>query len=310
MNKFKYSLDNKRYHTYNYHLKNKFNSKVAKISLNASFTCPNRDGKIDTTGCLYCSAKGSGDYAGDRKLSITDQFYQIKEIMDQKWDNLKYIAYFQAFSNTYKPLNELKQIYEEALALPNVVGMNIATRCDTIDDDLIDYLAELSQKTYLTIELGLQTIHEQTMQTMNLGYSLDTFTRAVDKLRAKNLNVVVHIINGLPHETKEMMIDTVQYLNNLDIQGIKIHMLHILKNTPLAKIYKNQPFHILSKAEYVDIVCEQLCYLNEAIVIHRLTGDAKLEDLIVPDWTIKKVSVINDIDKAMVKRNYFQGCKT
>lgn len=309
MNKFKYTLDNKRYHTYNYHLKTKFSTKVAKISIDAGFTCPNRDGKIDTKGCLYCSAAGSGDYAGNRKLSITEQFYQIKNIIDEKWPNSQYIIYFQAFSNTYAPISILKDKYEEALSLPNVVGINIATRCDCINEENIKYLKELSNKTYLTVELGLQTIHTITMRKINLGYNLDDFNNAVNMLRKNNINVVVHIINGLPNETTEMMIDTTKYLNTLDIQGIKIHMLHIIKNTPLAKLYLNSPWTLLNKEEYVDLVTEQLATLNESIVIHRLTGDGKLEDLIAPNWTIKKAGIINDIDKLMVKKDYYQGIK-
>jgi len=309
MNKFKYTLDNKRYHTYNYHLKTKFNSKVAKVSINAGFTCPNRDGKIDTKGCLYCSLSGSGDFAGDKKLSITNQFYQIKALIDNKWPNAKYIAYFQAFSNTYAPLSILKAKYEEALSLPNVVGLNIATRPDCITRELVNYLQQLSTKTYLTIELGLQSIHQKTMQDMNLGYDLNTFTQTVKLLRQHNINVIVHIINGLPNENKAMMIDTTKYLNNLNIQGIKIHMLHIIHHTPLAIKYLNNPWPLLTKEAYVDIVTEQLAVLDESIIIHRLTGDAKIEDLIAPKWVIKKVSVINDIDKSMVAKKYYQGCK-
>lgn len=309
MNNFKYTLDNKRYHTYNYHLKTKFNQKVAKISIDGGFTCPNRDGKLSTKGCLYCSVRGSGDFAGSRNKSITKQFYEIKHVMDQKWDNLKYIVYFQAFTGTYDNIKSLTVKYNEALSLPDVVGLNIATRCDCIDDNTISLLKELSQKTYLTVELGLQTIHQETMTLINLGYNLDIFTKTVNKLRDNNINVVVHIINGLPYETEEMMIDTVKYVNNLDIQGIKIHMLHVIKNTPLAKLYEKVPFHILTLKEYIDVVCEQLCHLNENIIIHRLTGDAKKEDLIAPIWTLKKTIVTNEIDKQMVKLNYYQGCK-
>lgn len=309
MNQFKYSFDNKRYHTYNYHLKTKFNQKVAKISIDGGFTCPNRDGKLGTYGCLYCSERGSGDFAGNPNLSITNQFDEVKKVMDKKWDNLKYIIYFQAFSGTYDDVTSLSKKYHEALELPNVIGLNIATRCDCINEEVIDLLTDINKRTYLTVELGLQTIHAESMIKMNLGYTLKTFTDTVKKLRAKNINVVVHIINGLPGETKAMMVDTVKYLNTLDIQGLKIHMLHIIKNTPLANIYQKEPFPLLDLHDYVDVVCSQLCYLDEEIVIHRVTGDAKKEDLIAPLWTLKKTIVTNEIDKQMAKLNIYQGIK-
>ena len=305
---FKYSDSNKRYHTLDYFYKHKFNSKVFKVSLNAGFTCPNIDGKVGTGGCIYCS-NGSGEFAGDKNKSLTEQFNDIKEMMLRKWPNSKYIGYFQANSNTYAPVNILKEKYEEILKIDNVVGLSIATRPDCINDECYDYLEELSKRTYLTIELGLQTIHEETSNFINRCHSLDCFLKCVDELRKRNINVVVHIINGLPYETKEMMIETAKFLNTLDIQGVKIHMLSILKDTKLNKIYKEKPFHILEKQEYVDIVIEQLEYLREEIVINRITGDPKKEDLIEPDWLVKKFCVMNDIDKEMKKRNVYQGDK-
>lgn len=306
---FKYSYNNKRYHTLDYFYKNKFNSKVFKVSLNASFTCPNIDGTKGIGGCIYCSNLGSGEYAGDKNKDLVTQFNEVRKIMERKWPNSKYIGYFQANTNTYAPLNILKEKYETILSLDNVIGLNIATRPDAITDECMDYLEELSKKTYLTIELGLQTIHEKTSIFINRCHTLDCFLDCVKKLRKRNINIVVHIINGLPYETKEMMIETVKYLNNLDIQGIKIHMLSILKNTKLEKIYKQKPFHILTKEEYVDIVCDQLEYLKEEIVINRITGDPKVEDLIEPNWLIKKFTVLNEIDKEMVRRDSYQGKK-
>lgn len=309
-NKFKYSNSNKRYHTLDYFYKNKFNSKVFKVSLNAGFSCPNIDGTVGYGGCIYCSSSGSGDYAGNPNDNLVKQFNTVKEIIHKKWPEAKYIGYFQAHTNTYAPVNVLKEKYETILKLPNVVGLNIATRADAISDECLDYLTELSKKTYLTIELGLQTIHESTTKLINRCHTLECFEKMVKKLRDRNINVVVHIINGLPYETKEMMIETAKYLNKLDIQGIKIHMLHILKGTKLAKIYNEKPFHVLTKEEYIDIVCDQLEYINENIVINRITGDPSIDDLIEPNWLVKKFCVLNDIDKEMVKRDSYQGIKT
>lgn len=308
-NKFKYSDSNKRYHTLDYFYKHKFNSKIFKVSLNAGFTCPNRDGKVGTKGCIYCSSLGSGDYAGNRNDNLLKQFEDIKEIMSKKWPNSKYIGYFQANTNTYAPLKVLKEKYEIILKQDNVVGLSIATRPDSITDECIDYLEELSKKTYLTVELGLQTIHEKTGLLINRCHSLECFNNMVEKLRKRNINVVVHIINGLPYETEEMMLETVKYLNELDIQGIKIHMLHILKNTELDNLYKKDKFHVLSREEYVEIVCKQLEYLRPEIVINRITGDPKASDLVEPEWLIKKFGVLNEIDKKLALDDIYQGDK-
>ena len=306
---FKYSDSNKRYYTLDYFYKHKFNSKVFKVSLNAGFTCPNKDGTKGIGGCIYCSKMGSGEYAGDKSKDLVTQFNEVKDIMLKKWPNAKYIGYFQANTNTYAPINILKEKYETILKLDNVVGLNIATRPDAISDECLDYLEELSNRTYLTIELGLQTIHEKTSKLINRCHSLECFENMVKKLREKNINVVVHIINGLPYETKNMMIDTIKYLSNLDIQGIKIHMLSILKNTKLAELYKKEKFKLISREEYIDIVCDELEYLREDIVVHRITGDPKVSDLIEPDWLVKKVTILNDIDKEMKRRNSYQGIK-
>lgn len=304
---FKYSNSNKRYHTLDYFYKNKFNTKIAKISLNGGFTCPNKDGTKGVGGCIYCSKLGSGDYAGNLSKSITDQFEEIKEKMNKKWSNTKYIAYFQANTNTYAPVNILKEKYEEALKIDGVIGLNIATRSDAITNECLIYLEELNKKTFLNIELGLQTIHEKTNKLINRGETLEEFEAMVKKLRARNINVIVHIINGLPFETKEMMLETVKYVNSLDIQGIKIHMLHIIKDTKLAKLYKEKPFHVLTREEYVDIVCDELELLRPEIVINRITGDPNPDELIEPKWLIKKFGVLNEIDKEMERRNSYQG---
>lgn len=302
---FKYSNSNKRYHTLDYHYKKLFNEKIIKVSLNAGFSCPH----LKSGGCIYCSKIGSGEYAGDIKDGLVTQFNKVKKVMNKKWPTGKYIGYFQARTNTYAPLNVLKEKYETILKIDNVIGLAIATRPDSITDECLEYLSELNKRTYLTIELGLQTIHEKTAKLINRGHDLKCFTKMVKKLREKNIDVVVHIINGLPFETKEMMIETVKYLNDLDIQGIKIHMLQILKDTKLEKLYQEAPFKLLTKEEYIEIVCEQLQYLNDEIVIHRLTGDPKPEDLIAPNWVIKKIDVLNGIDKYMAKNDIIQGQK-
>lgn len=304
---FKYSDSNKRYYTLDYFYKHKFNSKVFKVSLNAGFSCPNKDGTKGYGGCIYCSKLGSGDYAGDKTEPLIEQFNKVKEIMNHKWPNSKYIAYFQANTNTYAPVEVLKEKYESVMYLDNVIGLNIATRPDAISDECLEYLSELNNKTYLTVELGLQTIHEETSKLINRGHDLKCFNDMVKKLRDRNINVVVHIINGLPYETKEMMLETAKYLSDLDIQGIKIHMLHILKDTALANLYDKEHFHVLTREEYVDIVCSQLELLRDDIVIHRITGDPNPNDLIEPTWLIKKFGVLNEIDKEMVKRDSYQG---
>ena len=307
---FKYSNSNKRYHTLNYFYKTKFNSKVFKVSLNAGFSCPNLDGTLSNKGCIYCSNSGSGEFAGNVNDDLVTQFNNVKDMISHKWPNSKYIAYFQAHTNTYAPVTTLKEKYESVLNLNNVIGLSIATRPDAISDDCLDYLEELNKRTFLTVELGLQTIHEKTSILINRCHTLECFKNCVNKLRKRNINVVVHIINGLPYETKEMMIGTVKYLNNLDIQGVKIHMLHIIKGTNLEKLYKETNFHVLTKDEYVDIVCDQLEYLREEIVINRITGDPKIDDLIEPFWLVKKFDVLNSIDKEMVRRNSYQGIKS
>ena len=308
-NNFKYSDDNKRYHTLTYYYKKKFNTKVCKVSLNANFTCPNIDGKVGFGGCIYCSKLGSGDYAGNPNESLIEQFEKGKEIMQRKWPNAKFIAYFQANTNTYAPIERLKECFEPFIERDDCIGLSIATRSDSITDECLDYLEDINKRTFLIVELGLQTIHEKTSKLINRCSTLDSFDNMVKKLKQRNINVVAHIINGLPYETEEMMIETVKHLNDLNIDGIKIHMLGILKDTPLEKYYQNNKFHILTKEEYVNIVVRQLEYLNEEIVIHRLTEDPNPNDIIEPTWLIKKFTILNEIDKIMSTRNLYQGDK-
>ncbi|MGL5531412.1 MAG: TIGR01212 family radical SAM protein, partial [Culicoidibacterales bacterium] len=258
-NPFPYSSDNKRYHTWNYHLREVYGEKVFKVSLNAGFTCPNIDGKSTYGGCTFCSTKGSGDFAGNPADELVDQFTTIRNRTWQKWpDVTKFIGYFQAFSNTYAPVEVLREKYEAILALDGVVGLSIATRPDCLEDDVIEYLAELNTRTNLWIELGLQSMHDSTAKLINRGHNLATFVDAVEKLRAHNINVCVHIINGLPRETPEMMMETANFLANMDIQGVKIHLLHVLKNTSMAKMLEKNMMEPMTREAYVQVVCDQL----------------------------------------------------
>ena len=309
-NKFKYSNTNKRYYTLDYYYKEKYGCKISKISLNLDLTCPNKDGTKGFGGCIYCSKLGSGEFGGEKSKPLTEQFETVKKMMDSKWPDSKYIAYFQANTNTYGDLEYLKKSWYEVLEYPDVVGINISTRPDSITKECYDVLEELNKKTDLIVELGLQTIHENTSKLINRCHTLEEFENAVKELNKRNIKILVHIINGLPGESKEDMLETVKYLNKMNIWGIKIHMLNVLKETALLNMYEKEKFHILTKEEYVDIVCDQLELLREDIVINRLTADGKLEDLVEPKWIVKKFCVLNDIDKEMVKRDSYQGIKS
>jgi radical SAM protein (TIGR01212 family) len=303
-----YFTDEKHYNTLNNYYRHRFNSKVYKIALNGDFTCPNRDGSISRIGCVFCTDSGSGEFGGKAIDSLRDQFDKIKKMMQNKWKEGKYIVYFQSFSNTYGPIEKLRRIYYEALSLDkDIIGLNIGTRSDCFNEQVYNLLEELNQKTYLTVELGLQSMHDITLKSINRGHDLDNFIDTVKNLRKRNINVVVHIINGLPNETEEMMLKTAQLLNTLDIQGVKIHMLYIVKNTPLSRIYDRKPFQLLSMKEYVNITVKQLQLLNKNIIIHRVTGDPDRNELLEPKWTLKKFIVSNEIDKIMRKNNLYQG---
>lgn len=309
-NPFPYSLDNKRYHTWNYHLREVYGEKVFKVSLNAGFTCPNIDGTATYGGCTFCSTKGSGDFAGNPADELVDQFTTIRNRTWQKWpDVTKFIGYFQAFSNTYAPVDVLREKYEAILALDGVVGLSIATRPDCLADDVIDYLAELNTRTDLWIELGLQSMHDSTAKLINRGHDSATFVTAVEKLRAHNINVCVHIINGLPRETPEMMMETAHFLANMDIQGVKIHLLHVLKNTAMAKMLDKNMMEPMTREDYVQVVCDQLEIFPAHVVMHRVTGDGGESELIAPLWSLKKFVVMNEIDKELVRRDSWQGKK-
>lgn len=309
LTKFEYAFDNKRYHTWNYYLRNTFGEKVFKVSINAGFTCPNIDGTVAYGGCTYCSKDGSGDFAGNPKDNLIKQFNNIKNMMHKKWASAKYIGYFQAYTNTYAPLSVLKEKYETILELEDVIGLSISTRPDCLPDDVVDYLGELNKKTNLWVELGLQTIHDKTSKLINRGHDYETFIQGVEKLRSKNIKVIVHIINGLPGETYDMMMETAKAVANLNVDGIKIHLLHVIKDTPMQKMLQNNMLELMHKDEYIKLVCDQLEVLPKEMIVHRLTGDGKRDELIGPMWSLKKWEVLNDIDSEFKRRNSYQGIK-
>lgn len=299
---FKNTLDNKRYHTLNYFFKKKFGQKVFKVPLDINSTCPNQY----NGGCIYCSNKSVAGIS-DNTLDILEQFEKGRKIMEQKWPDSLYIPYFQSGTNTYNDKNLVKCYIDKLLLLPKVIGIDIATRPDCLSDEWLDYLEELNKKTFLIVELGLQSSNNNTLKFINRGHDKEIFKKAVEKLHERNIFVVAHIINGLPYEEKEDMINTIKFVNDLKIDGIKIHMLYIAKNTPLASYYENNKFHILTREEYIDIVCDQLRLLNPDVVVMRITGDPELNELVAPEWLIKKFMVLNGIDQEMAKRNIYQG---
>lgn len=306
---FIYSDDNKRYHTYNYYLRHRFGQKVFKVPLNVDLGCPNRDGTKGIGGCIFCSAKMSGDFAGNPCDDIKTQFNKIKEKMHHKWNEGLYIPYFQAGSNTYADVETLRSMYYTALDFNGVVGLSIATRADCINEEIADLLEEISKKTYLTVEIGLQSIYDKTAKLCNRCHTYNDFLNGFELLKKRGINVCVHIINGLPYETQDMMINTVKTIGELGVHSIKIHLLHILKNTVLADMYERGDFKAMSLEAYVDTVCKQLEVLPEEVIIQRVTGDGAKEDLIAPLWSLKKFCVMNEIDKKMARENFCQGDK-
>lgn len=308
-NEFKYSFNEKRYHTFNYYLKSKYNCKVSKVILDAGFTCPNRDGKKGFGGCIYCSELGSGDSNVDIGDSITKQYYANKKIMDNKWPNGLYIPYFQSFSNTYGPLQKIKSMLEPFLHLDEVCEIAIATRCDCLQDDVVKYLDSISTIKPIWLELGLQSSNDNTGRLINRQYDFVDFTNALERLSKTNIKVCVHIMNGLPFESKDDMLKTVSDIKDLKFDAIKIHMLHVLKNTALADMYNSHPFELISRDEYIELVVKQLELLKPEVVIQRLTGDPIKDNLIAPEWVLNKTTILNDIDKLMRKLDTYQGSK-
>ena len=297
----------KRYHSMDYDLKQLYGEKVYKITLNGGMTCPNRDGKIGHGGCIFCSTAGSGDFAGPATCSITKQLAMGKENLTKKRPVHSYIAYFQAFTNTYAPVEYLRQIYMEAIQDPDVQILSIATRPDCLPDDVLQLLEEINQIKPVWIELGLQTIHPQTANYIRRGYPLEVFEEAVNNLRKRNISVITHTILGLPGENEDMMLETIDYLNKMDIQGIKLQLLHILKGTDLALDYEKQPFWSPSMEEYISLLGTCIARLRPDITIHRLTGDGPKELLIAPSWTSQKRTVLNTLHRYLKEQDIWQG---
>ena len=306
-NPYQYTNDNKRYQTINYYFRQKYHQKVCKVPLNAHFTCPNRDGSKAIGGCTFCSSMGSGDSILGFNEDLMHQFDIGLERMHKKWPDCIGFAYFQSYSNTYAPLSVLKEIYDPFYQSEKVKGVCIATRADCLDDEKIKYFNEMAKIKETWIELGLQSIHEETMNRCNRCHTTKEVFDIVEKLNSTDIKCCIHIMNSLPNETKEDMLNTARMIANYHPDAIKIHMLHLLENTQMANEYKLSPFHLMSLEEYVDVVVQQLEILPSDMVIERVTGDGLAKDLIAPLWTIKKTIVANEIDKLMVKRNTWQG---
>ena len=309
VNPYKHTDTNKRYYTYDYYLRRTFGGKCAKIPIDAGFSCPNIDGRCSTGGCIYCSGRGSGDFAELPTLSVSEQYLRVRERLSSKWTTERTIPYFQAHTNTYAPVERLRELYDEALSLEGVVGLNIATRADCLGEGVTDLLAELAEKTVLTVELGLQTSDDKTAELINRGHCFKEFCSGFKSLREASLkiNICVHIIFGLPGETDEMMMETVRRVAELHPDQVKIHLLHVIRGTKMAEMYESGDYIPLEKERYVRLVADAIEILPEDTVIARLTGDGMAEDLLAPEWSRKKVSVINDIDKLLFERNTWQG---
>lgn len=297
----------KRYHSLDYAAKQAYGEKLYKVTLNGGMTCPNRDGTAGTGGCIFCSAKGSGDFAGTAALSIAAQLKAGKAALQKKRPIRSYIAYFQAFTNTYGSIAHLRKIYTDALADPDVKIISIATRPDCLGPEVLELLGTINAQKPVWIELGLQTIHEKSAAYIRRGYELPVFEEAVHNLRALHITVIVHTILGLPGETETMMLKTIDYLNRQDIQGIKLQLLHILKGTDLAYAYQAAPFWIPSMEEYIALLCRCIARLRPEIVIHRMTGDGPKDLLIAPLWTSNKRTVLNAIHKYLKEHDIWQG---
>ena len=305
---FEYNITKKHYHTLDYYLKTKYNKKVFKVPLNASFTCPNRDGKKGYGGCAFCSSVGSGDFAGNPKDDLMIQFETIKANIEKKWPDSLNIVYFQAFSNTYGSIEKLKETFEPFINKENVIGMSIATRCDCINEEVVNYLKTLKKHfKEFWVELGLQSANKKTMELLNLGYTYKEFKDAVNLLAKANIDVIVHIIDGLPFESKQDQINTILKINKLKFKGLKIHVLNVIENTKIAKMYLNNEFEVMSEEEFIDTSISQLLHLKDDVIIHRIGADSKVEDLIAPTWVSKKMSLIDKIDVLMDQNDLYQG---
>ncbi|MBW2368495.1 MAG: TIGR01212 family radical SAM protein [Deltaproteobacteria bacterium] len=296
-----------RYYDLNTYLRSRFGCRVQKISIDAGFTCPNRDGTLSNLGCIYCNARGSGTGAFAKGHSITDQLLQGKTALSKRYKAKKFIAYFQSFSNTYAPIDELKALYDEAMAVADVVGLSIGTRPDCVDDSVLDLLAEYARSRLIWIEYGLQSAHDETLARINRGHDFACLKRAVAASRSRNINVCVHVILGLPNETRRRMLDTARMVADLGIQGIKLHLLYVVKGTALETLYESGAYHCLDQDTYVELVCRFLEQLPKDVVVQRLTGDPHPQELVAPLWSLRKSETLNMIRNRLKAENTWQG---
>ncbi len=310
-NPYKYTDSNKRYYTYDYYLRRVFGTKCAKIPIDAGFSCPNIDGHCAVGGCIYCSGRGSGDFAELPTLSIAEQYAKVRKKLSGKWSTARTIPYFQAHTNTYAPVEVLREKYEQVLSLDGVCALSIATRADCLGSDVCEYLAELADRLPLTVELGLQTVHDATARLINRGHTYADFLDGYKRLRASSekISICVHIIFGLPHETHGHMLDTVRAVAALHPEQVKIHLLHVIEGTRMAELYLGGEYTPMEKEEYVRTVVDAIELLPPDTVVARVTGDGMADTLLAPEWSRRKVSVINDIDKLLYERNSWQGKK-
>lgn len=298
----------KRYNQFSAYLKNKFGAKVYKITLDAGFSCPNRDGTISTGGCIFCDDGGSFSQAHSNLLSIEEQVNIGAKTLHDRFKAEKFMSYFQAYTNTYKPVNELERIYKSALNHPDVVGLSIGTRPDCVEDDKLNLISEIAQDYYTWVEYGLQSIHNKTLKKINRGHDFDCFLKAYERTKERGINVCTHVIFGL-WETRDEILETAQKLAELKVDGVKIHMLCALKDTKLAKLYENKEIDFMSEEEYVNLVCDFLEILPQTTTIHRLAGNGLKKNLIAPRWLGAKLDCLNKIDRELLKRNSYQGSK-
>ncbi len=306
-NPFRYSFNEKRYHTFNYYLKTTYHTKVSKVILDGGFTCPNRDGSKGYGGCIFCSRSGSGDSNLFSRESILKQYEDNKKIMDRKWPNGLYIPYFQSFSNTYGPPEKIREMTLPFFEMDEVAEISLATRCDCLEKETVSYLDEMAKIKPVWLEIGLQTSNDLTGKIINRCYDFEDFSAALRMLEKTSIRTCVHIMNGLPFETREDMLKTIRDIAPLPFEAIKIHMLHVLNHTTLADMYKEKSFELISRQDYIELVVSQLELLDEKVIIQRLTGDPIKEDLIIPEWVLNKTTILNDIDKLMRKENTWQG---
>lgn len=300
-------LCGKRYNSIDGYYKNRFGCKIAKVPLDGGFTCPNRDGTRGFGGCIYCSERLSGDFTHPEAADLYGQFSLTKAPLDAKWKNLKYIPYFQSGSATYAPVEKLRRLYYEAMALPDSVGISIATRPDCLGEDVFKLLCEIAEKTYLSVELGLQSVFDQTGKIINRCTSFEEFSLAFEKLKMHNIHTCVHLINGLPGETREMMLESVKTISDMKPHAVKIHLLNIIKNTPAEKMYREGKIEMFSLQEYINLVCDELEILDSGIFVARLTADCERSMLVAPEWSFKKRTILNGIDKELAARGTYQG---